>query len=430
MKTPALHKPYSAEFRRGLLDRFLRYAAIGTQSDRHAAGNKTPSTDGQWDLIRLIEKELRDIGVADLTVNAEGFIIARLPSNLAADISAKSGGQVPCVGFIAHVDTASDVPGADVKPRVHENYDGAPIRLEGGVVLDPAENPRLQLYIGDTVITSDGTTLLGADDKAGVAAVVCAAEYLAAHPEIPHGEVEFILTPDEETGKGMDRFPMNLIRSEAAYTLDGDGEGTVEAECFNAWKMEVKFTGRVFHIGHARGRLANAVAMASMFVGLLPRSESPEATDEKYGYYCPMEIKGNLEEASVELYLRDFEDGEIRRRIDAVHAFSAAVEAAFPGGRAVVTEEKQYLNMRGAFLADSRVVDFLDRAVRETGIEPVYKSIRGGTDGARLSERGIPTPNIFAGGENFHSRTEWVALSAVTRAAEVVVNLARIWGEG
>jgi tripeptide aminopeptidase len=422
MKNPALHQAFSAEFRGRLLERFLRYAAIGTQSDRHAAGEKTPSTDCQWKLIRILEKELRECGIADVTVNAEGFLVARLPSNLPRPSS------VPCVGFIAHVDTAADVPGTDVRPRVHENYDGLPIRLEDGVVLDPADNPRLSRFAGDTIVTSDGTTLLGADDKAGIAAIVSAAEYLAAHPEIPCGEIEFIFTPDEETGKGMDRFPMELIRSKAAYTLDGDGEGTVEAECFNAYRLDVKFTGRVIHIGHARGRLANAVAMAAMFVGLLPRSESPEATDGRFGYYCPMEIKGSLEEASVEVYLRDFEAADIRRRIDAAKAFAAAVEAAFPGGRVVVTEEKQYLNMRDAFRADQRVVAFLDEAVRAAGIEPVYKSIRGGTDGARLSERGIPTPNIFAGGENFHSRTEWAALSAMTRAAETVVNLARIWG--
>jgi tripeptide aminopeptidase len=225
----------------------------------------------------------------------------------------------------------------------------------------------------------------------------------------------------------MNRFPLDAIHSKIAYTLDGDGEGTVEAECFNAWKAEVRFTGSVIHIGHARGKLANAVAMAARFVELLPRSESPEATDGSFGYYCPMDIKGNLEEAVVEVFLRDFDDGEIRRRLSALKAFAAAVEAAFPGGRVSVKEEEQYRNMKNSFDKDTRILDYVLQAVRETGVEPVRKSIRGGTDGARLSEKGVPTPNIFMGGENFHARTEWVSLSAMTRAAQTVVNLARIW---
>jgi tripeptide aminopeptidase len=420
-----LHVPYGEEFRQKLLERFLRYAAIGTQSNRRAADEKTPSTDSQWELIRLLERECRDMGIPDVEVNNDGFLIARLPSNLPPERKDK----VPCVGFMAHVDTASDVPGAPVHPRIHENYDGTAILLSGGLSIDPGDNPSLVRYKGDTIITSDGTTLLGADDKAGIAAIMSAAEYLVVHPEIPRGEAEFIFTPDEETGKGMDRFPLEKIRSAAAYTLDGDGEGTVESECFNAWKAEIRFTGRVIHIGHARGRLANAVAMAARFVELLPRSESPEATDGVFGYYCPMEIRGTLEEALVEVYLRDFDETEIRRRLEALKTFAAAVEAAFPGGRVQVKEEEQYRNMRDTFRRNPHVLENLSRAVRQTGIEPVYKSIRGGTDGARLSEKGVPAPNIFMGGENFHARTEWAALSAMTRAAETVVNLLRIWAE-
>lgn len=425
MKTSALHTPFSQEFRERLLERFLRYVAIGTPSDRRLAAERTPSTESQWKLIRLLETELRQAGLTEVTVNPEGFVVGRLATNITP--AGTAAGKAPRIGFIAHVDTASDVPGEDVRPRVHRDYDGGPIPLEGGVVLDPAENPRLSLYRGDTIITSDGTTLLGADDKSGVAAMMSAAEYLVSHPEIPRPDLEFIFTPDEETGRGMDRFPRSLVRSQAAYTLDGDGEGVVEAECFNAYRLVAEFSGRVFHIGSARGRLANAVAMAAMFVGLLPRNESPEATDERFGYYCPMEIAGNLEKASVEVYLRDFEEEEIRRRIQGIRAFAAAVEAAFPGGKVGLREEKQYLNMREAFRRDPRVIDFLGEAVRATGMEPVFKSIRGGTDGARLSEWGIPTPNIFSGGDNYHSRTEWAALSAMTRAAEVVVRLSEIW---
>jgi tripeptide aminopeptidase len=349
----------------------------------------------------------------------------------AARLSANSppARDVPCIGFMAHVDTAQDAPGSPVRPVVHENYAGGTICLSGGLKIDPAENPALLRYKGDSIISSDGTTLLGADDKAGVAAIMSAAEYLLAHPEIPRGEVELIFTPDEETGLGMDNFPLDRIRSVAAYTLDGDGEGAIEAECFNAVKAEARFFGKAIHIGHARGRLANAVAMACRFVELLPRSESPEATDGNFGYYCPMEIKGSIEEASLEIFLRDFEEAEMARRTAALTTFAAAVEAAFPGGRVSLRTEEQYRNMKDAFQKDPRVLAYLARAVTETGIQPVFKSIRGGTDGARLSEKGIPTPNIFMGGQNFHSRTEWVSLSAMRRAAETVVNLVRIWAE-
>jgi tripeptide aminopeptidase len=407
-----------------LLARFVRYAAIGTQSNRAAAHGKTPSTDCQWELIRLLEKECRELGIADTGLTPQGFLIARLPSNLPPGRKEK----VPCIGFMAHVDTASDAPGMRVRPVIHENYGGGPIRLSG-LVLDPADNPLLLRHTGDTIVTSDGTSLLGADDKAGIAAIMGAAEYLALHPEIARGDLELIFTPDEETGLGMDRFPLDKIRCAAAYTLDGDGEGTVEAECFNAVRVEARFTGKVIHIGHARGKLANAVAMACRFVELLPRSESPEATDGAYGFFCPMEIRGTLEEAAVEIFLRDFDEKEIARRLAALKAFALAVEAAFPGGEVRLKEEAQYRNMRGAFQKDPRILEYLVRAVKLTGIEPVCKSIRGGTDGARLSEKGVPTPNLFMGGGNFHSRTEWVSLRAMSRAAQTVVNLARIWAE-
>jgi tripeptide aminopeptidase len=365
------------------------------------------------------------MGLQDVELDRNGFLIARLPSNLPPRLA----GKTPCIGFMAHVDTASDVPGSVVKPRIHENYSGGVIELSGGLTLDPAENPSLLRCKGEVIITSDGTSLLGADDKAGVAAIMNAAEYLLAHPEIPHGEAELIFTPDEETGRGMDRFPREKLRSKAAYTLDGDGEGTIEAECLTAWKAEAKFHGKVIHIGHARGKLVNAVSMASRFVELLPQSESPEATDGAFGYYCPMEISGSLEEATLEIYLRDFDEAHIHRRREALQSFARAIEGAFPGGKVEITEEEQYRNMKEAFCKDPRVLEYLSRAVRETGIEPVYKSIRGGTDGARLSEMGIPTPNIFMGGENFHSKTEWLSLPALVRASQTVVNLLCIWAK-
>jgi len=365
----------------------------------------------------MLAEELVGLGVPSVEVTEHGFLIARLPLN--AGISN--------IAFIAHVDTASDVPGDPVRPLIHRNYDGGKIVLASGVELNPATQPRLAQYKGDTLITSDGTTLLGADDKAGVAALVTALEYLVQHPDLEHGSVEFIFTPDEETGKGMERFPLDRVQAKVAYTLDGEGEGTVEYECFNAFRVIVQCKGVGAHLGYARGKLVNACSMAASFVSFLPRSESPEATDGRFGYYCPLEIEGNVTEAKVEIFLRDYEMAEIKRRIETLEAIARAVEGMFPGGKVTVTTEKQYLNMRDAFTQDPRIVQFLDEAIRATGIEPVHASIRGGTDGARLTELGIPTPNIFAGGSNFHSLTEWVPLSAMVRATEVVIHLIRLW---
>ncbi len=415
--------------RNNLLDRFLRYAEIGTPSDRHRADAQTLSTEEQWKLIRLLEAELKSLGVPWVEVTEYGFLIARFDSNLKT-IPARVGiAEPPAIAFIAHVDTASDVPGDPVTPVVHENYSGERIELTPHAVLDPAVQPRLFRYKGDTIITSDGTTLLGADDKAGVAELISAAEYLVQHPELPHGILEFIFTPDEETGKGMERFPFDRVKSRIAYTLDGDGEGTVEYECFHAYRAAVRCTGVGAHLGYARGKMVNAVSMAASFVSFLPRSESPEATDGRFGYYCPLELEGNTTQAQIDIFLRDYELEEIQRRIQTLEAIGRAVEAAFPGGKVEIVTEKQYLNMRDAFSKDSRIVGFLDEAIRDTGIEPVHTSIRGGTDGARLSEMGIPTPNMFSGGSDFHSLIEWVPLSAMVRAAETVIHLVRRWAE-
>jgi tripeptide aminopeptidase len=310
---------------------------------------------------------------------------------------------------------------------VHERYDGGVIRLEGGVSLDPAEFPQLDRYRGQTVITSDGRTLLGADNKAGVAEILTAAEYLLAHPEIPHGEVSLYFTVDEEQGTGMLRFPRGKATARYCYTFDGDEEGVIEAECFEGYKAQVTFTGRSIHTGVARGKLVNAIEMAARFLALLPGAESPQATDGRYGFYFPLEIAGCLERAGLEIYVRDFEDAQALRRLEVLRSIAQAVEAANPPGRVEVATEKQYSNLRRFLEPVPRVLELLERAIRETGIEPLRRSIRGGTDGARLSEMGIPTPNVFTGGHNFHSRQEWAALPAMVRAVEVAVNLCRLW---
>ncbi|MCL1930430.1 MAG: peptidase T, partial [Treponema sp.] len=282
---------------------------------------------------------------------------------------------------------------------------------------------------GKTIIHSGGDTLLGADDKAGIAEIMAAVEYLVAHPEIPHGPVEIIFSPDEETGKGLPEFPLEKIKSAVCYTLDGGPMGEIETECFNAWKADVECRGKVIHIGAARGILANAALMAAAFAVMLPRSESPEATDGYFGYYCPMEISGNLENARLEVYLRDFESSGIERRVAALQAIAKAVEAQFPGGQIIVKASPQYYNMHDKIEKQPQALERLKAALDNIGIEWRLKPIRGGTDGSRLTELGIPTPNIFTGGRNFHSRLEWVSVNEMCAACKVVLELIRLWGE-
>jgi tripeptide aminopeptidase len=405
-----------------VLERFLRYARMDTTSDRHSAS--FPSSSGQLQLGRQLADELQGLGLSDARPDEEGFLFVRLPARLPA-----GRGGVPEIALMAHLDTSDAAPGGDVRPIVHERYDGRPILLEQHVVLDPAEFPQLQRYRGRTVITSDGRTLLGADNKAGVAEIMTAAEYLLAHPQIPHGEVSLYFTVDEELGTGMLRFPRQKATARYCYTFDGDEEGVIEAECFEGYRALVSFTGRSIHTGVGRGKLVNAIEMAVRFLSLLPGAESPQATDGRYGFYFPLEITGSLERATVEVYVRDFEDAEAQRRLEALRRMAQAVEAAHPGGRAEVVSEKQYSNLRRFLEPVPQVLELLERAIRETGIEPVRRSIRGGTDGARLSEQGIPTPNVFTGGHNFHSRQEWAALPAMVRAVEVAVNLCRLWAD-
>ena len=401
-----------------LLPRFLKYVTVWTTSDRHIAD--TPSTPGQWDLARILQEELKALGIADVELTDHCYVIAR--------ISATAGGEnAPTIGFMAHVDTSSDVSGKDVKPVVTRNYDGSAIPLAEGRKLDPAADPTLLTRIGDDIVSSDGTTLLGADDKAGVAEIMAAVDFLLAHPEIPRGPIEILFTPDEETGKGLPEFPIDRIRSQACYTLDAGPAGEVETECFTAYKADVVFTGKVIHVGYARGKLANAVLMAATYATMLPRSESPEATDGYYGYYSAMEVKGNLEKAEMEVYVRDFDQEGADRRLAALQAFARAVEAQFPGGTVDVKPVLQYLNMKRKIDAKPQVLELLQKAAEKAGVQHYLKPIRGGTDGSRLTEMGIPTPNIYAGGRNFHSRTEWASVSDMVASTRTIVELVRLW---
>lgn len=417
------YKTIRADVEEMLLERFLRYVRIDTTSDESIAEEKTPSTEGQWDLIRLLADELKNLGIETVEVDDHGYIIARIPGN------SSSGGNSNTLGLMAHVDTNSDAPGENIQPRVHENYDGRIIVLEDGVVLDPAEWPLLSEYEGETLITTDGTTLLGADDKAGVAEIMTAVDWLLRHPEVPRGDLEIIFTPDEETGAGMNRFPLEKLKAAYCITMDGGREGELETECYYAWKADVRFDGKVIHPGSARGKLVNAVTMAAGFVSMLPRNESPEATDGRYGNYWPHRIEGGLEHAELQVFYRSFDADDISRRTRALESFAAAVEAAFPGGKVTVETKEQYRNMREELDKHPLFIHTLREAIRSTGIEPIERPIRGGTDGSRLTAMGVPTPNVFAGGVNFHSRSEWIALPAMTRAAAVIVNLVKLWAD-
>ena len=419
MNTPIMQISNDA-LTKTLVGRFARYAGYWTESVRHV--EVTPSSAGQWELAKALQAELLGLGIANVELTDHCYVIARLTPSAGKE-------NCPAVGFIAHLDTASDVTGKDVRPQLVENYDGEKINLAGGLCLDPQVQPGLEAQKGRALIHSGGQTLLGADDKAGIAEIMTAVEYIVAHPEIPHGQVEIIFTPDEETGKGLPGFPLERIKSAACYTVDGGPMGELEAECFNAWKADIEFKGRVIHVGAARGILANAVSMAAAYAAMLPRNESPEATDGYYGYYCPMEIQGSLESARLEVFLRDFDAGGIEKRLAALDAFARAVEAQFNGGKVIVKTQAQYYNMRNKIEEKPAALLLLKKALGNLGIEYHLKPIRGGTDGSRLTELGIPTPNIFTGGRNFHSRLEWIPVDEMCAACKLIIELVRLWGE-
>jgi len=408
------------EFYKLTVNRFLNYVRFWTTSDRRNAD--TPSTPGQWDLAKALVEELKGMGVKDVTLTDHCYVIARLPASAGKE-------NYPTVGFLAHLDTAADVSGKDVKARLVENYDGKTITLSSGQSLDPALDPELAAHKGKAIIHTDGNTLLGADDKAGIAIIMGAAEYLLKHAEISHGKLELIFSPDEETGKGLPDFPIDDVQAKVCYTLDGGPLGELEWECFNAWAAQINFTGISMHLGTARGIMVNATLMASVYAAMLPRNESPEATDGYYGYYCPLSIHGDAENAELEVFIRDFDFEKGTKKIAALDTFARAVEAQFPGGKVEVSSTVQYLNMKEKISSSPEVVEKLRQAFLNTGIEIKEKPIRGGTDGSRLTEMGIPTPNIFTGGRNYHSRLEWLSVSEMISSCRLVVELIRLWGE-
>lgn len=360
------------------------------------------------------------MGAERVQVTEHCYVYGCLPATGGAE-------KEPPICLLAHMDTVEEVSGENVKPIVHESYSGGKIVLPSGDTLDPAFDHDLALAAKnrETVITSDGSTLLGADDKAGVAAIMGAVAYFHSHPDFPHRKIEVVFSPDEETGHGMDNVPLDLIESKSAYTVDGGHIGELEVECFNACKSEIVFKGKSKHTGTARPDMVNAILMATNFLQNLPHGQLPETTDGKEGFFAPMWIEGTVEEAKVTLFLRDFSSEGMERRKSLVEAIARTTELSL-GGKAVVTHTFQYANMKSELDKNPRVVERLVSAYRAAGVEPKFVPIRGGTDGSRLTEMGIPTPNVFTGGHNYHSRTEWCSLEQMAAAEKVLIALSSL----
>ncbi len=406
---------------KALTDRFLTYVKIWTTSDSSTADkNIQPSTDRQFDLARLLEKELKDLGLKEVQVTDHCYVYGFLPASKGAENAASF-----CL--LAHMDTVEEVSGEHVNPQIHSEYDGSKIVLKNDVVLDPDSDADLRQagLNRETIITTDGTTLLGADDKAGVSAIMQAIEYLQNHQEVKHGPIEVIFSPDEETGHGMDNVPLNLLKSKRAYTVDGGHIGELENECFNAYKSDVTFTGRSKHTGSARPDMVNALTCAASFVSSLPRHEAPETTDGYQGFYAPMTFTGSIDQAKVSLILRDFTVDGMKKRLALVEQLANAAAASF-GAKVSVVNTEQYKNMAEGLKKSPAVTENLVKAYEAAGIKVTFPPIRGGTDGSRLTEMGIPTPNIFTGGHNYHSRYEWCSVDQMAAACEVLINLAQI----
>jgi tripeptide aminopeptidase len=407
-----------------VLDRFLRYVRIDTRSDERS--QTCPSTPGQLALMHLLAGELQAIGLTDAAVDEHGYLMATVPPTPGLE-------SLPAIGFIAHVDTSPEMPGDHVKPLVHPAYDGRDLVLpdDPSVVLRAASDPALAGRLGDDIVTASGLTLLGGDDKAGVAEIVTAADYLMRHPEVPHGPIRIGFTPDEEIGRGADRFDVKRFGAVCAYTLDGGSRGELEYESFSADAMTLTFSGFNTHPGYARGRMVNAIRVAARFVDRLPRDGmSPETTGGYEGFVHPYQLEASVERTRVRLLVRDFVTAGLAEKEALVERIAREAVEEHPGAVLDVRIEEQYRNMREILDAHPAVVERAREAIRRAGIEPIEQPIRGGTDGSRLSFMGLPTPNLFAGEHNFHSRLEWVSVQDMEKAVEVIVHLARVWAEG
>lgn len=401
-----------------VVDRFLRYVKFDTQSDELT--NLTPSTPGQFKFAQALEKELRELGLEEISLDENGYLMATLPANTDRK-------DVPVVGFIAHLDTSPDMSGHNVKPRIVGDYDGQDIVLnqEEGIVLAPAEFPELLNYVGQDLIVTDGTTLLGADDKAGIAEIISAVVYLQNHPEIKHGKIRIAFNPDEEIGQGAHKFDVARFGCDWAYTMDGGEIGELEFENFNAAVARVSFKGRNVHPGYAKHKMVNSIRMANQFILMLPRWETPEHTEGYEGFYHLVQIEGDVEKTTLTYIIRDHDRDRFERRKKELEHLVRKTNNEFPGCCTIELKD-QYYNMREKIEPVMHIIDIAEQAMRDTGVTPKVQPIRGGTDGAQLSFKGLPCPNIFAGGLNFHGRFEFVPVQSMEKARDVIVQIARI----
>ncbi len=408
---------FNAEWSTKLLNRFINYVKIYSTSDPESEA--CPSSPQQWDIAKYIFQELQDLGLEDVSLDENGYIMAYVPSNIQEEVAT--------IGFIAHYDTSPDFNGKDVNPQIWKAYDGGDLVLnkETGFTLSPEQFDSLKKYVGQTLITTDGTSLLGADDKAGVAEIVTAAEYLLAHPEIKHGRIAIGFTPDEEIGRGAHKFDVPKFGAEYAYTMDGSEVGELEYENFNAAGAVVKIHGLSVHPGYAFGKMKNAGLLAAEFIQMLPAEETPSTTKGFEGFYHLTDVKADVSEAKLQYIIRDHDAEKFEARKNIITQKVSEFNAKHGENTAEIEIKEQYRNMKQQFEGKMHIVDRAEKAMNEAGVEPKIKAIRGGTDGAQLSYMGLPCPNIFAGGENFHGPYEYVALESMEKAVEVIVNIVK-----
>ncbi|UCH97435.1 MAG: peptidase T [Candidatus Aminicenantes bacterium] len=406
----------------GMLERFFRYVKIDTQSNEEST--EFPSTPKQMNLLNKLKEELEELGLEEVTLTKWGYVLGTLKTNQDKD--------VPTIALIGHVDTSPDVSGENVNPRVHRDYDGKDIVLseDASVIIKVEENPYLKEKIGKTIITADGTTLLGADDKAGITEMMCALKYLLENPDIPRPNIRVLFTPDEEIGRGTEHITLEEIKANYGYTVDGEKLGEIEDETFCADTVEIKIQGVNVHPGYAKNKLVNAIKIGVEIIDRFPKDGmSPETTEKREGYIHPHHFSGGSEQAMIKILIRDFEEKGLKKKEDFIKNIVDAVAENYPKAKIDFKVIQSYRNMKLVLDKHPQVLEKAFKAVELSGIKPSKNIIRGGTDGARLSYMGLPTPNIFTGGANFHSRQEWIALEDMQKAAEVIVNLVKLWAE-
>jgi tripeptide aminopeptidase len=401
-----------------LIDRFTGYVRIDTQSDPES--KDTPSTKKQWDLAKKLAEELRQIGMQEVEIDENAYIMATLPANVPYDI--------PVIGFISHFDTSPDFSGENVNPQIIEDYDGKDIILnqEQDIILSPDYFDDLRQYKGQTIITTDGTTLLGADDKAGITEIVTAMEYLINNPQIPHGKIRVGFTPDEEIGRGAHKFDVEKFGAEWAYTMDGSQVGELEYENFNAAEAIIIVKGKSVHPGYAKDKMVNSIYIAQDFITSLPRLETPEHTEGRQGFFHLSDIKGDVERTTLKYIIRDHDKDHFEARKEVLEKLAAEINSQFEKEVISIEIKDQYFNMREKVEPVMHIVDIAEEAMMEVGVEPLIKPIRGGTDGSQLSYMGLPCPNIFAGGHNFHGRYEYIPVESMQKAVAVIVKIAEL----